>query len=509
MIKRLLVILCCLSLLLSAAPAAFAEDITLYSEELPAVTAPGGKTSIVVDEKPTGGMRSKVILESAVLDEHISEISSAYASGGVDFEKSLYDMLYETIKGHKDSLNISSMNIPVSQLETVMDTYLKVLYEHPELMAYTQLGYTQTTEKIINLNPKYLFTSVAEDDKARAVVESGIQYYLDLVADMPKDDIVGKMLVIHDAFVKNNVYAQEELDSYYSKENNNTLTAEDWTIFTAYGLFKNKRAVCQGNSIALAAIYKRLGVEGAFCSNEKKNHIWNCFKVNGKWYYLDETWNDKTVRYTEDGVTKILSGGQHDYFLVSEGKMADHGDESELKFYSDDPDVVKCTDTEFEANHIFNGGGSYNGEFLGGYFGTVSYENSRYKIEIMGQPEMRTGDDGTLQKYMILWNSTPPFYSSCIVSGGILLSDSYNGTDSSSGNTVRLAMYYATDDTENVDILFDLKLNGRQLNVLRGGSKSFSRGAAKVIGFSLDIAGYTLYMWNFDRQKPVSQPRAL
>ena len=146
MIKRLLVILCCLSLLLSAAPAAFAEDITLYSEEFPAVTAPGGETSIVVDEKPTGGMRSKVILESAVLDEHISEISSAYASGGVDFEKSLYDMLYETIKGHKDSLNISSMNIPVSQLETVMDTYLKVLYEHPELMAYTQLGYTQTTE---------------------------------------------------------------------------------------------------------------------------------------------------------------------------------------------------------------------------------------------------------------------------------------------------------------------------------------------------------------------------
>lgn len=78
----------------------------------------------------------------------------------------------------------------------------------------------------------------------------------------------------------------------------------------AYGLFKNKKAVCSGYSDAVSILLNTLGIKNYRVSNDV--HIWNLILVNGKWVHLDATWDDPISN------EKITS---YNYFLIDTNKL--------------------------------------------------------------------------------------------------------------------------------------------------------------------------------------------
>ena len=61
----------------------------------------------------------------------------------------------------------------------------------------------------------------------------------------------------------------------------------------ATGVFLNNDAVCEGYTAALSMVLTILGFENHAIKNKKDNHVWNRVKVDGVWYNIDATWNDR------------------------------------------------------------------------------------------------------------------------------------------------------------------------------------------------------------------------
>ena len=59
------------------------------------------------------------------------------------------------------------------------------------------------------------------------------------------------------------------------------------------GVFINHDAVCEGYTAAMQLVLNILGFENHTVKNKRDNHIWNRVKVNGTWYHIDATWNDR------------------------------------------------------------------------------------------------------------------------------------------------------------------------------------------------------------------------
>lgn len=95
-------------------------------------------------------------------------------------------------------------------------------------------------------------------------------------------------------------------------------TTED--RYTAYGLLKNKQAVCQGYATAAYTLLKAMGMDVRYVvgigynrSGGSEEHAWNKVKVDGKWYNLDVTWNDP--------VPNRAHTVSYQYFLLSDKKF--------------------------------------------------------------------------------------------------------------------------------------------------------------------------------------------
>ncbi len=343
------------------------------------------------------------------------------------------------IKNHVEQISYNEP-IPYEDFaEFVFECYFRY-----DLMIYADcsINTTKINNKTYITDCEFQYILSQEDSvKAVEMMDAEIAKYLEACKDAP--DLLGKILIIHDKMCKDNAYAYEEL-----KGNGTRL------IYTAYGFFANKRAVCQGNSIAFKAICDALNeelkeendttedfIETGLCYSDSINHIWNTVKIDGKWYYLDETWDNLTLikygnsvymtgdivdtLYAQKGLLKsateekkagiqqiidlcntILNEGvrfnyaNHDNFLVPEEQMANHLSGSSDSFslwgyfyYYD----IECDDDKYLSGYIFNGKNTV------GYIGNISFENNRYKIE----------------KYA----TTQPFWSTTVTSLGVVTTD--------------------------------------------------------------------------------------
>ena len=74
-------------------------------------------------------------------------------------------------------------------------------------------------------------------------------------------------------------------------------TAENWA-YGAGGVLLHKEGVCQSYAFAFYMMAISAGLECRFVSGtaDGGGHAWNQVKVNGKWYYIDCTWDDPVGR---------------------------------------------------------------------------------------------------------------------------------------------------------------------------------------------------------------------
>ena len=91
-------------------------------------------------------------------------------------------------------------------------------------------------------------------------------------------------------------------------------TAENWA-YGAGGVLLHKEGVCQSYAFAFYMMAISAGLECRFVSGtaDGGGHAWNQVKVNGKWYYIDCTWDDP------------VGGGYENYkYYLSESLWSDH-----------------------------------------------------------------------------------------------------------------------------------------------------------------------------------------
>lgn len=74
--------------------------------------------------------------------------------------------------------------------------------------------------------------------------------------------------------------------------------------FSAYGALVKGKCVCQGYALAFYRLCKELGYNVRFVSSDPNEgcHAWNIIMLDGKYYFVDCTWDDEN--------------GTYDYFLV-------------------------------------------------------------------------------------------------------------------------------------------------------------------------------------------------
>ena len=82
---------------------------------------------------------------------------------------------------------------------------------------------------------------------------------------------------------------------------------------TAYGALVKGKSICQGYAVAFYRLCKELGYNARFVSSQstqtEMGHAWNIVELDGKYYFVDATWDDG---YLEGGYSRTTR-----YFLVN------------------------------------------------------------------------------------------------------------------------------------------------------------------------------------------------
>ena len=119
----------------------------------------------------------------------------------------------------------------------------------------------------------------------------------EIIAGAPSGSDYDKILYVHDYIDDNTKYDYKGANS-----------DKPGLCHTSYGCLVDGLAVCEGYSEAFTLIMNRLGIESGICTGS--NHAWNYVKLDGKYYWIDTTWDDMES-YASD------YQAQHIYFLVN------------------------------------------------------------------------------------------------------------------------------------------------------------------------------------------------
>lgn len=161
---------------------------------------------------------------------------------------------------------------------------------------YSKNGYYYYTLSMMAL----YYTTADEEKELNAVVNN-------FVASLEKKKLSDyeMMREVHDFICNKTIY-----DPYYDQR-----YYDDYN-FSAYGALVLGRCVCQGYALAFYRICKELGYNVRFVSSDPNEgcHAWNIVELNGKYYFVDCTWDD--TEPTEDNYVP-----PYKFFLVNYNEL--------------------------------------------------------------------------------------------------------------------------------------------------------------------------------------------
>ena len=218
-------------------------------------------------------------------------------------ELSLEEYVVAALENYETVIDVSAYNISSSEGSR---EYLRILNNNPQLFyVRAQISLSYMGNRVIYYQPNYL-VGKEEAMQMKGELETAVQQALEQVEESM--DAVQKALVVHDYLVQNCEYDQERLMAGYVPD----------ISHTSYGALVNRMAVCDGYAEAYAYIMEhKLGIPCTVVSSESMNHAWNMIEIDGKWYHVDNTWDDP--------VWDCIGRVNHNYFLLSDQAISqDH-----------------------------------------------------------------------------------------------------------------------------------------------------------------------------------------
>lgn len=269
----------------------FAIALTMAS--LPVLSASAYSSDEIISSYNISSDPSQVsvdFLSSTTTDREIIENAAALiVEGALNFE---------------EEVDISSFKISVDDIGTL---YECVRYAHPELISLASTyGYGYYQDGTIAYFKLYYLFDESEKDVYYTPLNNEVDKIVNEANKLHND--FSKVLYVHDYLVSNCEYETAVYDS----------TAQvDPFVYSAYGCLVDKRAVCQGYSLAYKLILDKLGIDVWYAISDTMNHIWNTVTLDGKTYHIDVTYDDP--------IPDCYSRVYHNNFLCTDEEITNNG----------------------------------------------------------------------------------------------------------------------------------------------------------------------------------------
>lgn len=231
--------------------------------------------------------------------------------------------------------------------------YFDLLFEHPEIF-WTSLDVTGVTYKDDYGNKSYtLYVSNIYDnseiESKKAQLNSKIS---EIINKFSSYNDLRKVYEIHDYINQNCSYNYNEenvtvpssaidpnsdFDAYIADQRRIAKTyAKHYENHSIYGVLINGQAVCEGYSKSAKLLFNKSGIESEVIRSS--NHGWNYVKINGNYYEIDLTWDDR-----DDEATLY----PYMYFNITNNEILKDINNAELHTALSN-NVPNCTDTSFD-----------------------------------------------------------------------------------------------------------------------------------------------------------------
>lgn len=246
-------------------------------------------------------------------------------------EQSVYDKIYDGLAKRNTTITISEQLELYALGDLIKSTYPRVVNDHPELFyateGYNLRGSGTSSSATYTLTPTYRW-GASEDEvkKFNAKLD-------EVVAEARAiDGKMEQMLWVHDYLAINCGYNWEVATG------NKEPTSR---VFSAYGVLVDRDAVCQGYALAYKLILNKLGINCITVTSTGMNHMWNLVQLDGSWYHVDVTWDDR--------VPDMQGSALHSYFLLSDSTISDSSHN-----HAGWSATAACSDKTYESGYIFN-----------------------------------------------------------------------------------------------------------------------------------------------------------
>lgn len=203
--------------------------------------------------------------------------------------------------------------------EYLFDAYQTICLENPQFFWLTRSSSYEITEKGVNATVIFMPKILLKDDEIKAMqkeIDAETQRFLAGISSEASD--YQKVLYIHDYIVDNCFYDNDSAD-FVIKNPKKDLPQNVHNSTTIYGCLITRLGICSGYSATFKYLADKIGIECMRVSGNGKetgeSHQWNCVKVDGEYYYIDATWDDKV--HTDPGVYSK----DYEYFLINEQEL--------------------------------------------------------------------------------------------------------------------------------------------------------------------------------------------
>lgn len=181
--------------------------------------------------------------------------------------------------------------------------YYNTIYEYPEALFFAKTGYAESNVSYKNGTMTVLFRPLffTKEEMPRDIFGKAFEQVLDECFGSHDTSRIRSngmseleyIVAAHDWISANCIYDPYVHSSHkdYQTPDGTTYTWDE-TIYTPYGAFVNRKAVCQGYALAFNALMARAGVYSFYTNSDEMRHAWNMVQLGGTWYHVDATWDD-------------------------------------------------------------------------------------------------------------------------------------------------------------------------------------------------------------------------
>ena len=209
-----------------------------------------------------------------------------------------YDRSVEGVEAASTKITVYNGVNPFSEddLNIVFDAYTRDYTQH-FWYDYVQYYWPTSTGIINEIFPQYTMTG-SELLKARAEFDDAVEFMISGIA--PNISDFEKENILHDRLAAAVTYVKTD------------------NSHNAYGALVEGKAVCDGYAEAYQYLLRKVGIQSfiAFGSSKytEEGHAWNYVRIDGKYYHVDVTWDDKksVIHYAYLNLSDDLITEDHD-----------------------------------------------------------------------------------------------------------------------------------------------------------------------------------------------------